>query len=270
MTLRRLTARIVRPLRELLFELRFRRSPSARRGVYQTFEEAVRASPPGSRVGHDLPELAQLYRERLAGVYGYDYPVLFWLKPRLQAARRVFDFGGHVGIHFYTYERYLSYPRDLRWTVCDVAATVSAGQDLAEQRGRREILFTTRPEEADGADVFLAAGSLQYVETPGLARMLEALAEPPPDVIVNKVPLYPGPTYVTLQNHGASYAPHYVWNENEFIDPVLGLGYELVDRWRNDGRDCEIPLHPERRSRLWGLYFRRSTRVPSRKQPEGQ
>jgi putative methyltransferase (TIGR04325 family) len=257
MRLRRFAARAVRPLRLWLAESRFRRSPGTRRGVYATFDEAIRASPPGSKVGHDLPELAQLYRERLAGVYGYDYPVLFWLKPRLPTARRVFDFGGHVGIHFYTYERYLAFSPDLRWTVCDVAATVAAGRGLAAQRGRHEIQFTTRPEEADGADVFLAAGSLQYVEAPGLASMLKAMREPPPDVIVNKVPLYPGRTYVTLQNHGASYAPHYVWNESEFIDPIVGLGYEVVDRWRNDGRDCEIPLRPEGRSHLWGLYFRR-------------
>jgi hypothetical protein len=40
---------------------------------------------------------------------------------------------------------------------------------------------------------------------------------------------------------------------------MLRLGYEVVDRWRNDGRDCEIPLRPEGRSHLWGLYFRRRT-----------
>jgi putative methyltransferase (TIGR04325 family) len=229
------------------------------RGVYETFEQAVATAPKSKTVGFDLPEYARLFGERQTRVYSYDYPVLFWLKSILAPDIRVFDFGGHVGVQFYGYQKYLSYPAGLRWRVCDVPAVVAAGRALAAERGESErITFTTEVSDADGFDGLIAAGSLQFVPGPPLAESLEKLARPPRHLLLNKIPLRDGPAFVTLQNAGTSFVPQHVFERGVFIRGLARLGYEIVDEWEDRVHSCHIPFHPEKSvAHYSGLYLRR-------------
>jgi putative methyltransferase (TIGR04325 family) len=251
----------VRPWQERSYEKMFASDTAYGffRGVYDTFEQAVATAPKSKTVGFDLPENARLYGERQTRVYSYDYPVLFWLKSILAPDVRVFDFGGHVGVQFYGYQKYLSYPAGLRWRVCDVPVVVAAGRALAAERGESErIAFTTEVSDADGFDVLIAAGSLQFVPSPSLAESLEKLARPPRHLLLNKIPLRDGPAFVTLQNAGTSFVPQHVFERGVFVRGLTRLGYEIVDEWEDRVHSCHIPFHPEKSVPHYsGLYLRR-------------
>jgi putative methyltransferase (TIGR04325 family) len=227
------------------------------RGVYASFAEAEQSAPRTKPIGYDHPGPAAMYRERLGRVYPSCYPVLYWLQTLMPATRRVFDFGGHVGVHFHAYRKYLAYPPGLRWTVCDVASVVRAGEELARERPSSGLEFTTRFEAADGADVFLASGSLQYVETP-LPERLSALASPPQHLILNLFPLHEERSFVTLQNIGSAFCPYAIFRRSELVLAIRDAGYELVDAWLNPEKACPIPAHPEHSVHAYsGFYFRR-------------
>jgi len=229
------------------------------RGVYPTAAEAARSAPVTRPLGYDHGAAADMYRERLDRVYPSDYPAMFWLARLLRPGARVFDFGGHVGIHYFAYRRYLDYPPGLTWTVCDVPAVVRAGAALAAERERPELRFTTHFADADGADVFVASGSLQYVET-GLGALLDTLARRPRHLIVHRTPLYDGPSFVTLQNIQTSYQPYFVFNRGEFLLGLRNRGYEVVDEWRNLEHFCHVPFHEERSIPAYtGLYLRETS-----------
>ena len=227
-------------------------------GIFHDFQEAARSAPRSQRVGFDFAEEATLYQDRLLHIFPEDYPVLFWLRPLLHPGVRVFDFGGHRGTHFYTYAKYLTYPNDLNWTVCEVPAVVTAGQELAKQRDACHLHFTSDFQAADGASVFLANGSLQYVDSPMLAGWLAGMPSAPPHVILNKFPIYDGKPYVTLQNGGVAFHPFHVFNRADFLASLEKLGYQLVDLWPVPTRHGHIPFHREASFPNYsGLYFRR-------------
>jgi putative methyltransferase (TIGR04325 family) len=249
----------IRALREARYERAFARATGLNlfRGVYGSFEEARASAPATKPLGYDHDAPAAMYDERLARPFPGDYPALFWLAPIVPKAKRVFDFGGHVGIARYGFARHLDFPKDLVWTVLDVPAVIERGRALARERAEVGLEFTTDASRADGADVFFAAGSLQYVSEP-LAEMLARLERRPPHVVVNKTPLYDGPSFFTLQNIGVAFCPYAIFNRDAFVEPVRALGYELVDTWENLEQSCTIPLRPDRSvPRYTGLYFRR-------------
>lgn len=257
---------LMRPLLERRYEKHFATAGlGCFRGVYGTFEEANRTTPNTKPLGFDNPAYAKEFEHRLSQVYSFDYPVIFWLRALLAPKTTVFDFGGHRGTLFYSYAKYLEYPEEFRWIVCDLPEIIEAGKRLAQQRGNKEISFTTDFREACHANVFLAAGSLQYVEKPRLHEMLAELPMRPSHLLINKLPLYEGKEYVTLQNGGVAFHPQYVFNRDEFLEPLFHLGYELLDSWDVPSHAGQIPYHPEVSFR-WhsGLYLRQANcRKPS-------
>lgn len=246
----------IRAARARLAEHRFLRRPGSFRGVYPTFDEARRFAPMGVRLGYDHPESAQMYRDQLDRVATTDYPHLFWLSRLLPDCTRVFDFGGHVGLSFYAYRRYLTYPALLRWTVCEVPAVAEEGARLAAEKREQQLSFTTRIDNADGAEVFIALGSLQYVEEP-LWIALSRLQRKPPHLLLSRMPLTEGASFVTLQNTLHSYNPYRVQNRGELVTQLERLGYDLVDCWQDLERSCILPLDPGRSVLSYsGLYLR--------------
>jgi putative methyltransferase (TIGR04325 family) len=220
-------------------------------GVFTSFEEAIRSAPDTKPVGATTPELAAEHRVMLEQenwegrgslLNSYDYPVLFWLSQLLMddSTRKVFDFGGSVGLHFYTYGARLRFPPDLRWTICELPAISEVGRQVATERDA-DVRFTTSFEEADGEDVLLASAIVQDVGD--LGDMLRGLQRPPRHVLINRLPLDDGPAFVTLQNAGSAFCPMYVFNYDEFIDSLVAAGYELVDTWDDLVDGCIIPFH---------------------------
>ncbi|MBV8157283.1 MAG: methyltransferase, TIGR04325 family [Dyella sp.] len=230
------------------------------RGVYATYAEAQASIPVRQVQGYDNAESAAFYRERTRRVFLNDYPMMWWLaKIFASGARDVFDLGGHIGIAYYAYQRFVDYPDGLRWRVMDVPAVMEAGQAWAVQHdtlGR--LSFTSRGEDADGVDLFFAAGSLQYLDYT-LDQLLSSLKQLPRHLLLNSVPIHMRDTYFTVQNTGVSCCPYRVTAEREFIDGLKALGYELRDRWENTDRRCDIPFYPGHSlDRYFGFYFSRA------------
>ena len=235
------------------------------RGIFETFDQARQSAPPTKPVGFDNAGPAAMYQEWHSRTRPSDYPVLFWLAEWLRAgARRVFDLGGHVGISYYAFGPYLRFDPGLRWTVLEVEATRRAGAALALERGvDAQLSFVSELSAASGADILLAAGSLQFIDGPGLGTSLRSLKERPRWVLINKTPLTPGKTFVTLQNASTAFVPCRITNADEFIADLTGAGYRLVDRWENADMGCLLPMEPERSVRCHsGLAFERTDPGP--------
>ncbi len=248
----------LRPVLQAIHKKRFAATGfGAFRGVFPSFEAARLSAPADKPLGFNNESYAREYADRRERIFDYDYPVLFWMTSLMRGPVRIFDFGGHCGTHFYGYSRYLSYPPEIDWTVCDLEEIVRLGADIARERGEERIRFTTRISDANGTDVFLAAGSLQYVDSPPFAEELGKLPSPPQHLLLNKLPLHPDGDFITLQNGGVAYHPMRIFKKQAFVDSIRAIGYELVDEWPVTGRQGRIPFHPEASfGDHTGLYFR--------------
>lgn len=226
------------------------------RGVYTSFAEAERAAPRTKPLGYDAADAGSWYVDKLSGVQLEDYPVLFWLRGALDTSRSVFELGGHVGVAYYGFSRVLDYPLDLSWTILDVPSVMSAGEALARERGRTNLRFATGGlASVAGADIVLAAGSLQYLEK-SLSEIVGGLRHRPKHILVNVTPVYDGPTFVTIQNVSNVYCAYRVFNRQELIRSLETIGYELVDSWAKP-RQFKVPNHPDKSfDRYSGFYFR--------------
>jgi putative methyltransferase (TIGR04325 family) len=278
LTVRRLAAKMPGARRTVRTARRWRRARAEREyrqrfagdcygcwwGVFSSFDEAIRSAPDTKPVGATTPELAARHRAMLEQenwegrgglLNSYDYPVLFWLSELLkdESNRTVFDFGGSVGVHFYTYGGRLRFPPGLRWTICELPAISEVGRQIAVERNA-SIGFTTSFEEADGEDVLLASAIIQDVGD--LGDMLRGLQRPPRHVLINRLPLDDGPAFVTLQNAGSAFCPMYVFNHDDFIDSLRAAGYELVDVWDDLVDGCIIPFH-DKAVPYRGFYLKR-------------
>jgi putative methyltransferase (TIGR04325 family) len=233
-----------------------RRPPNRFRGVYRTFAEAEASIPAGERVGYDHDELAGLYRHRMEKANQSDYAVLFWLRGILGPGSFVFDYGGHVGVSYHGWKSYLGFPERTRWLVYDVPAITKVGAELAAERGDSPGLeFTNDVSDARGCDVFMAAGALQYVDEP-VTSVLARVGSRPAHIILNKMPVYDGETFVTVQSTGRAFHPYRIFNRAELVESVTSLGYRLVDDWVNREQYCVIPFTRGRDIDAYsGFYF---------------
>lgn len=237
------------------------------RGVFNTFEEAIEAAPKTKNIGYDNPELAKEYVEMMETgnwegsqslVRPPDYPVMFWLSTLLNVQHvtpNIFDFGGNVGFHYYAYSKYIQYPDPLKWTVCELPAIEEAGRKLAERLSVSNLFFLSDLTAASGCEIFLASGSLQYLKD--FSNFLSQLTQKPKHLLINRLPLYDGEQFVTLQNGGKVFYPQYVFNRRHFIEALVNSGYQLIDLWEDHQDSCIIPFHPDRAVRYYhGLYLR--------------
>jgi len=229
------------------------------RGVYDSFEAAVAAAPGSKPIGYDHPGPASMYRNNLETVFPSDYPVLFWLARAIEpGTRRLFDLGGHVGVRYYGFGSRLALPDAMLWQVMDVPAVVRAGRELAVERGAARLAFTDRRGDLAGADILLATGSLQYLEQP-LHAILAPIADRPPHVLINQLPMHDGAAYYTLQSIGKAFCPYRIEDRGGLVAGMAALGYQLRDAWQTPEKMCPIPFHPERSVRGYeGMYFRAS------------
>lgn len=231
-------------------------------GVYPSFAAANATIPAGRNNSYDNPESATFLGYK-SSIRSSDYPALFWLEKLLPQNPRVFDFGGYLGISYYSFQKLLDYPADLQWTIYDVPAVATAGAKLAEEKDeRRQLSFTTSLERAQEFPLFLSFGSLQFPELT-FAEIFCGLTTRPSHVLINKLPFTDRETFYTLHNMGPALAPYRIANREEFLQSAYDLGYELVDSWDNPEFGCHIPFHPDRSVRAFsGLYLRQKYAAP--------
>ena len=238
------------------------------RGIYSSFDAAQASAPATRPLGYDNADAADMYLERIKRIYPSDYPVIFWLQKLFaQGQATVFDLGGHIGIGYYGYQRYLDYPPGLRWTVSDVPAVMARGAEIARERDPAGRLgFNGDFSAAGGVDVLLALGVLQYLPDT-LAQRLAALAQGgaqlPRHMLINLTPLHVldngGQDYFTLQSIGTAFCPYRIAAYAPFLEGFTRLGYQIVDRWQNPDKHCHIAFEPAHSLDVYhGFYLRGS------------
>lgn len=248
----------VPPVRAIL-EARYRRwfatpeASGACEGLYADCASARDAIPTGYHRGYDTPEAALKYGDRMSRIAPDDYPALFWVSRALASgATTVVDFGGHIGIAWYAWREALGVPPAVRWTVCDVPAIVAEGARVAKERGASALSFTSDLASVRGADLFIAQGSLQYVET-SLGALLDT-AGLPQHVVVHATPMRPGRTVWTLQNIGPAICPYALHSRDELLGFAMARGYRLVAAWEN-ARSLHVPFHPEVADTVYAGFY---------------
>ena len=168
----------------------------------------------------------------------------------------MFDLGGAVGMQFYGYQKYVSFPKGVIWTVCEVPPVAELGRKFARQNNAQGLIFESSFENANGAEVMLVSSCLHYLEIP-LWQSLSKLASKPRHLLINRAPLCQGTSFATLQNIGRAICVNQIWNRGEFIERFEDVGYALTDSWEAPEFSCYIPFHPERSIRAYsGMYFR--------------
>lgn len=119
------------------------------------------------------------------------------------------------------------------------------------------LKFTTRFEDAEGSDIIISAGTLQYIESPMLFESLARLHDKPKYLLLNKLPLYEGAGYVTLQNAGCSFVAQHVFNYDYFINELSKIAYDVVDIWNVYELNCHIPFYPKNSFNTYtGIYLK--------------
>ena len=129
------------------------------------------------------------------------------------------------------------------------------GPKLAHERGVENLFFTSDRMKASGATAFITNGTLQYVEE-DLSEILRRLPELPEHVLVNRVPMYKGKPYYTVQSSLHSFIPYKIMNTGELIERMSRIGYDAIDQW-NLPRTLHVPLHYDHFvPHFRGIYFR--------------
>lgn len=254
----------VRQVLERLYRRRFaneRIDDLAYCGIYPDYASALAHSPHTLPVGFDH----EIETERFVGltrhVQSCDYPVLFWLEKLFgEGCESVFDLGGNIGVKYYAFRRYLDYPTQLRWTVCELPTTIRAGEAWATRNDAdRRLRFTGDPADASGQDILFASGVLQYLDYT-LPELLDGLAQPPRYLLINVLPLHPRRSFFTVQKSAELYAPYRIEAQADFMQSIAACGYRLDDHW-DQPRRCDIPFHVEYSIEEYhGFLFARSTR----------
>lgn len=216
-------------------------------GIYESYDDALAQAEQFASThlpaSYDVEGAARKYRTQLETLRTCDYPALYWFRQILEAgARNVFDLGGHLGLAYYGYKKYLSYPHDLRWHVHDLPQVMAEGRTLASERGCSGALqFVESPSDADGADVLISAGALQYLNY-RLPTLIQSLRKPPRHVIFNLTPLHESKSFFTLQNLGIAICPYRIDHASTLLDDMRNLGYKVRDHWTLADRRIRIPF----------------------------
>lgn len=249
---------------DLYLQLARKRLGITYRGVFDSFENAHNQSIDSlsneydvinQKKGKHLEEEIPLIDKRVLDI---DYPLLFWLSRLIKPSDQILELGGSIGQGFYSFENYFPYPDGIGWTIAELQAAVEAGQKMARQRheDRLEFIVSEKLHEAKRADIFVTAGTLQYMNS-SISQLLEQLAEPPKHVLIHNLPAHPSKDFWTLQYLGVCEVPYHVHSLADLIPSIEKAGYSLVDQWKNK-RLLEIPYHPNNKVEAYfGFYFRK-------------
>jgi putative methyltransferase (TIGR04325 family) len=237
------------------YEREFLSGRSRYRGVYPTFDAAIKAIPAQEKIGYDHAATAALYRDRMKKACQSDYGPLFWLQRILTPDSFVFDFGGHVGVSYHGWQRHLDYGSRMRWLVYDLPAITRVGEELAAESASPGLSFTNTITDGRGCSIFLTAGAIQYADRPLSSVLSELGGRLPSHLIVNKIPLYEGESFVTVQSAGTSFHPYHIYNRAEFVADITSLGYRVVDDWMSSECTCIIPFTKGKDIEAYSGYY---------------
>jgi putative methyltransferase (TIGR04325 family) len=222
--------------------------------TFASLRDAEAAIGSAAHGGHGNVFNVELHLKFSLAARPSDYSALFHLRPIISSVRRVFDLGGNVGNLYYCYSKYLQLPRELIWQVLDLPDVIDAGEKLAAERGVSHLAFVSSWEEASGADVLIASGSLHYFEVP-LPQMLAKLPILPKYILINRTPLTEGATVSVVQDGGAYRVACMLYNRFDLIRELERLDYLLMDQWDAAELSIDVPGFPEHSVRAYSGLF---------------
>jgi len=162
-----------------------------------------------------------------------DLAALFVLDPgRGDGPLRVLDFGGGMGVHYFTLRPLLPWKSGVRWTVCETAATARAGRN---NFANEELSFV---DDLDGLtepfEVAMASGALQYTDAP--VRHFRRLSMLSDRLIVNRAPFCDASEDRVVLQHvrGTFYQaslPTWFFSEAGWLGHIATAGFEVALRW---------------------------------------
>jgi putative methyltransferase (TIGR04325 family) len=227
-------------------------------GVYESRLAAERDIPDDRNHGWDNEQAAQMWLGQIDRMQPTAYAPFFWLSKLMREGTTIVDYGGSIGLSYYSYVRRQRLPAGVRWSVVELPHLAAAGKKIALRENAAQLEFVTDLASAPACEILLCAGTLQYIEdsVPGVLEKLRAL---PRHILLNKLPLTKGQAYWTLQNFGPAISPYRVFNEAEFLGSLQQAGYALRDRWEVPELACDVPFHPRHCvPQFSGLYFEKA------------
>jgi putative methyltransferase (TIGR04325 family) len=232
--------------------------------VFDSLPEAAAAAKPYAEGGFEHPDYAKMHMSLAEVPRPSDYAALFHMRGLILDGAKIFDLGGSIGNLFYLYDRYLVVPPDCTWLVFDLPVWVESGQNIATNRGENRLRFTRKWEDAAGAELLIASGSLHSFATP-LSQMVSELPEKPSHILINRTPLIDGPTKATVQEGGICRVACVLYNRTEFVTALEAIGYEVVDTWKASELSLKLVGKPESSALPYsGFFFRLKEQVPKR------
>jgi putative methyltransferase (TIGR04325 family) len=215
------------------------------RALFSSFDEAWIAARKTAPGGHDSQACIEQHLEYSKTLRPSDYAALYWISRICSREIRVFDFGGHVGNLFYSYSSYLVDISDsVKWMVFDLPTTVTAGQELARQRGAFGLAFTNSVDVYSRDQVLLVSGAFHYWEK-SIAEFVNHFPERPIHIVINRTPASnQAPPFVTVQDNGAYAVPCIVRSVSGIVREFCALGYTLIDHWKAPELRLRMPLFP--------------------------
>jgi putative methyltransferase (TIGR04325 family) len=227
-------------------------------GVYDSYAAAHRDIPPSRNQGWDNEESASIWLNLIDRMQPTAYAPFFWLSGLLREGTTIIDYGGSIGLSYYSYVKRRKLPSRARWIVVEVPHLVATGKKIAQRENATQLEFVDDLSGTPPADILLSAGALQFIDDSGRV-ILEKPPSAPAHILLNKLPLTHGPAYWTLQNFGPAISPYRIYNERDFLGHFENAGYLLRDRWVVPELSCDVPFHPERFvPHLSGLYFEKA------------
>lgn len=218
--------------------------PQRLSGAYPDYASALAAVPAGQIGGYDHDEITEVSFEAMCRLTLWDYPVILWLREMWRPGLTIVDAGGHMGTKYIAFTPHLPLP-EATWCVLDLPAICRAGR-ARQVRGclPPALSFISAPAETPPADVLLASGLMQYMEST-LTELVAALPARPRRIILNKVATREGPTVVTLEAIGTARVPYQIRNRAGFEAELAALpGYRLRDSWEIGSLAARIGTHP--------------------------
>jgi len=196
-----------------------------------------------------------MYKDMCNKIFPEDYPTLYWLNRLNSEISNLLDFGGHVGIKRYAFDKYLPNINEVEWKLYDLPKVIEEARELKQQLDpSRKINLTFQDKiKNERIDLFLALGSFQYI--PKEVNTIIGQFSAKPKYILISVPLTEKKTFITLNDIGTTVCPYIIRNEDQFIEDILKQGYEIVDKWGLPNKVCEIPFFDDYSVRGYSGYL---------------
>lgn len=230
------------------------------RGVYESFDNAQKAISKKKSNDYDIinTKKDQKFAESFPFLKNYmiqqkhqiddwfnnsDYPLLYWLSRIIKPQCKILELGGMAGHFFYSIQKYLSLPEDIKWTIAELHEAVKLGKIIAKERSERRLFFidSDKISLTEPVDIFASAGTLQYMKL-HISDILQEMKTMPNHLLIHNTPMHHCKNYWTIQNLGLCELPYRIYSYTELTNTLQNIGYTKIAEWIKP-RAIDIPFY---------------------------